>query len=836
MANPDTQLATQQNRPWFVEWHYQVAENTAAVTTSVLAAVALKKAFDQFMPNEWASGITAGTISFILLLTLITIVIPIRRGRRERNRVRQTGPMVSYFTTDRRDATNYTVTDDKILSHYLSWLNTSQASLLHLTGRSGAGKSSLIEGYLRPRLKQADPSVRVLVVRNAANYLSELRFELVEFWSTDEAKEKKRKMPHLELISEAIKHINKPLLIVFDQFEEFLVQCSNDVERADLIIEMKTFLHMFLKQKLERVKVLLSYRDDDDDLLLPLKLPALTRDENLKIIRPWETPQGREFLKKCPILEISDDSIDRALADAIRYEENKRHIRPIVANMLGLALIEFANDPKLRRLGDDLLKNFVRQQLRGELQENRAKILLEMLTDYRSKQPRTVDALASVCGLKTAAVVRQLRNFHEVGFVRLLNPDVTAEGQRKWEIAHDFVATLLDRVLDGVTRTAWRQVRPYLAPVAFALAVLGAVFAYPTYQRLSQEAFVGQLSTNYGLQIINKSNDGRISVRLFPLLHNPPTIEFVPLLKKVGKVSKLYLESTNLINVDGMNELPDLEFLSLRANLFTLTNIDGLNNLTSLQHLDLDFCPKIVSYKSITSLTNLKFLDLSTGENLKDVEDLKGLTSLQSLRLNSCNNLTNIGGLQELKALQVLDLNECSKLEHVKGLKGLFALKKLKLSGTGIADEGLMELQDLQNLNELDLCNTKISNAGLDVLKKLNNLTHLNLSSTKITDAGLKNLDTLYKLQVLNLHMTQINDIGILQLSRLITITTLDLSGTQITDVGLKELTALQNIIKLELYGTQITDVGMKELKMFPKLTHLELGGQNITDIGLIEL
>ena len=128
----------------------------AVVTTYLGAVMALVAAWKEFIAkaNEQVNVTTyllAGALALPLLVALLFNLLPALRRRRERG-LRPTldatqTPASSYFQTSPRNedphgffASGY--------EPFLTWARHPQAPLLHLTGLSGSGKSSLLAAYL----------------------------------------------------------------------------------------------------------------------------------------------------------------------------------------------------------------------------------------------------------------------------------------------------------------------------------------------------------------------------------------------------------------------------------------------------------------------------------------------------------------------------------------------------------------------------------------------------------------------------------------------------------------------------------------------------------------
>ena len=87
----------------------------------------------------------------------------------------------------------------------------------------------------------------------------------------------------------------------------------------------------------------------------------------------------------------------------------------------------------------------------------------------------------------------------------------------------------------------------------------------------------------------------------------------------------------------------------------------------------------------------------------------------------------------------------------------------LDLSSSGVKDEHLEKIGQLENLVKLDLNGNSISDAGLPYLNKLTNLESLNLYSTKVSEGIVQLLPKMTRLKSIYLWETGVNDSLILR-------------------------------------------------------------------------
>jgi len=223
---------------------------------------------------------------------------------------------------------------------------------------------------------------------------------------------------------------------------------------------------------------------------------------------------------------------------------------------------------------------------------------------------------------------------------------------------------------------------------------------------------------------------------------------------------------------------------------------------------------------------------VSAGIRNEDLKGLKDLKNLQSLNLHRCYRITDPALLEiaEQKSLRHLDL----------GFTGLQTDTAINEGHLG--DNLFVTLVFRIGLGIPRTDCTGITNEGLANLKQLEHLQSLNLNGTQITDTGLAELKTLKNLQKLVIgYNEKMNGTGLAELKDLKNLQHLDLIHSSITDEGAKCLAELQSLKTIDLRGTQITDAGLKQLKSLHNLKELNLclvpgGPYDVTCEGVKEL
>jgi hypothetical protein len=275
-----------------------------------------------------------------------------------------------------------------------------------------------------------------------------------------------------ELLDKACKHIRpKRLLIVLDQFEEFMILREAEQRQA-----FQNLLAEQVADPVDGLTCLLVLRSDYIGLIDGLRLPPLLQNRNWKEVPPFTETAALEFVRLSG-LKVSEDLLKDVLREAAEIEQKKGLIRPITINLSGMVLSRFATGLHGGFRPGSLIRGFLRESLSLPRARDTATLVIPMMiTESLTKRPRTIDELAAGTGLSIAAVRDCLWALGQTdrGIVRPLG-----ENQQTWEIAHDFLVPLLDSIVARWTVSIWRRSRPWLPwVVAGALSVSIAISVY----------------------------------------------------------------------------------------------------------------------------------------------------------------------------------------------------------------------------------------------------------------------------------------------------------------------------------------------------------------------
>jgi Leucine-rich repeat (LRR) protein len=782
----------------------------------------------------WLASVVCVVPALLLLLSLV----PAWRDRQNRRRaiafgIRGQVKDPEYFRLTPYDQGSDFRRADKVHEAVYDWLVGNPAPLLYLSGASGSGKSSIICGWVLPKIVREGVLIHVVNARVVGNPIAVLTQALLRPGAIWERPPVDGKLALRDLLERAVKKVApRKLLLVLDQFEEFLILA--DGEQRDTFTAV---LRALAASPVSNLQLLMILRSDYRPLLDTLGLPEFEKDR--KEVPPFFERDAMAFLRASE-LQISDTLESEIREEARDVEQTPGLIRPITVNLFGLVLRRFESLPKNYRKGT-LLRSYLRELIqRKEIREFAPPILRSMMTGNGTKQPVTCAEVARTVGLDPDQVRGCLVQLANEGVVRELD---RAHG--KWEIAHDFIAGLYYQILAGWSTSVWRRARPWVITGGLGLWLVALLMLARDFQEIRNRQALTDLSfSSLPCDIFeNLTSEPGCLIWAPVTTKNKITDSALPALiahlKEVKMTRGLSLALTQVHNIDSLNGLTDLRLLVLTNT--EVRNIDVLKRLTGLQQLYLGNT-KIENIDALKRLTALNSLDL-TGTQVRDINVLKELPRLRTLMLAntqvknidalegehglreldlSHTPVENVDALKALTGLTVLDL-QGSHVQNIDVLKGLIRMERFGISGVSV--ESVDAIQGWTGLQWLILSNTPIRN--VDALKRLNHLQHLDLSGTQVDTVNA--IKGLTGLEWLDLGHTPVQNIDVLK--GLTGLKHLEMNDTRIENIDvLKELT---NLEYLRLANTRVQNVDA--LKGLTKLTSLDLSNTQVRSVDALK-
>jgi formylglycine-generating enzyme required for sulfatase activity len=443
---------------------------TAAFLSLVLIvlsfAIAVNASFRQFLNIElglWTYGILIGPFLAVVAQAAL-------EWRAEQNRrmlqalavkpgIEQTGYFrIGPYQDTVEDRTKFS-RPDRAEAKVLEWIKKSAQVPLYLTGDSGCGKSSLLNAFVLPKLREEGWTV--VAARAWQDPQGALRDALLRLPGVRRSKGGESRRLR-EMIEETAKHAPDRLLIVLDQFEEFVILATPERQQ-----EFAVFVADLQSRAVQDLALLLVLRSDYQMLLEEIGLPSLRSGVNLFQLARFQLSAASEFMQRSG-LGLQPDTLDRLLTSATKLDDTPGLVRPITLNVIGFVLASGKEVAASLDAGD-LVRQYIEQTVAQPALRDRAPRMLEqMITEQGTKQPCSEQGLAVQAQLRPAEVRAILNGLCDAGLARPLDSATAV-----WELSHDFIARAVARVLGRRRGQVARRTAAYSAPALLVVSLLG---------------------------------------------------------------------------------------------------------------------------------------------------------------------------------------------------------------------------------------------------------------------------------------------------------------------------------------------------------------------------
>jgi hypothetical protein len=403
--------------------------------------------------------------------------------------------------------------EDDAHNEVLRWIQETSRPVLFLSGVSGAGKSSVLEAYVLPMLRKVG-------------------------WRIEQVRTFGDPLPQLDNLLTVPRRKGTRLLVVFDQFEEFVILEDRASAEARRLFVAR--LQELCRTPPPGVVMLFSFRRDYMSDVIAMKIDDLIPGVTYMEIDAFKRGPARRFLEAAPT-QPSSDLVDRLLAGAEALDDVPARFRPVTLNMLGLALQDY--DRQVSGRPERLVQGYIEvAMLQPEINEIAPRVIEKMITDANTKKPRTVTDLSVETSLANHDVLACLILLERKGLVRRLGD--------LWEISHDFVARQFALLLGRLRPKPWQKIGMAAAAALFVLLLAAVAIEVP--RLIKEQAFAELRSLEIG---VTEDRDHKL---------------FADLGSGTDKL------------IDAMPYLILLEIQGLRGSLATTTTLPSLDKLTAL--------------------------------------------------------------------------------------------------------------------------------------------------------------------------------------------------------------------------------------------------------------
>ena len=323
----------------------------------------------------------------------------------------------------------------------------------HLVGESGCGKTSFLQAGLVP-LWQERGKRAVYVRFSNQNPLEAVQKAIVKQLSlTAPPSVAPEPIAFIGLLKHVMQENQTPLVLLFDQFEQFFVQAKSDAERKPFREVLEVW---YAREDLQGIKILFSVRADLSYHLYEIEewlnyAPSPLEVSRLRCFQPKEAARVLSVIAETEKLAFDRPFVERLMAEELGNGDNGL-ISPvdlqILASMLNresVAELRGFNERTLQKLGgiEGLLRRYLEDVIASKTTARQREILVKILlalTDMERQVRGEVLTIAQLQQkLKDTAKPREVYNatiWLARAEVRLLSR-VEQEGSQGYELAHE---------------------------------------------------------------------------------------------------------------------------------------------------------------------------------------------------------------------------------------------------------------------------------------------------------------------------------------------------------------------------------------------------------------
>ncbi|MGB7443221.1 MAG: AAA family ATPase [Coleofasciculaceae cyanobacterium] len=324
----------------------------------------------------------------------------------------------------------------------------------YLVGESGCGKTSFLQAGLLPKLEENINKCGVYIRFSNQEPLATICQELVkQFYLEELSADINGDEGFLPLVEAAVEVADKPLILLFDQFEQFFVQCKYPEDRQPFMQALQEWYNSAPKSS---VKIVFSIRADLYYHLIEIEKalgysPSPFEVCHLKKFSPQQATEVLGF-----IAETEDFKFDRSFIQKVTQQEIASRedglISPVDLQILAWMLereniegLRAFNEKAFQKLGgiEGLLRRYLEKVLNTRTAANQRQATIRVLLALTDLEQRVRGGVLTVEELQAklkdslkGKEVEEAAVWLARGDVRLISP-VEREEVTGYELAHE---------------------------------------------------------------------------------------------------------------------------------------------------------------------------------------------------------------------------------------------------------------------------------------------------------------------------------------------------------------------------------------------------------------
>ena len=322
--------------------------------------------------------------------------------------------------------------------------------LVVLFARTGTGKTSLINAGVRPLLEKRGYSTFYIRVEQDPTKAARSVLGLEDDNRTDSLSAQ---------LCSIVESLNKPIVLFFDQFEEFFIQISDKKTRREFISDIsevyrnvESGVHLVFSMREEYFHEMDEFRSD---------IPSIFhKNSNLRLLPLDENQASDAIIKPAAVRKVVfDEDLANAIIDDLK--KDKEGIRApslqIICDTLWLredqkdrhiTLKDYEDLGRGQNILDQRLAQDIERVLKNdpELITLMQKLIPELVTEDETKRPRLVKDLADKSQISKDSLQKSISLLKDIQVIK----ETTIAGEEAIEWASDYLAERTELIQDIV--------------------------------------------------------------------------------------------------------------------------------------------------------------------------------------------------------------------------------------------------------------------------------------------------------------------------------------------------------------------------------------------------